>query len=145
MSDVSSAQKIKFVLLTPSKKLFEGEATELCLPAFKGALGVLPNHESYVTQLGYGVLTCAVQGKVHYFAVESGMAEINNNVVTVLADSAEEASAIDLERAQKALARAQERRKGLTEGIDMTRAEKAEYRAMARVDAATLMNLVKQK
>jgi F-type H+-transporting ATPase subunit epsilon len=145
MADTTSGSKIKLVLLTPVKKMFEVETSELCLPACGGELGVLPGHESYVAQLGYGVLTYVLDGKTFYYAVEAGMAEISNNVVTVLADSAEEAASIDLERAQKALARAQERRKGISAEVDMIRAEKAEHRAMARIDAAMLYSLLKKK
>ncbi len=145
MADMTSVHKMKLVLLTPSKKLFEVETSELCLPAQNGDMGVLPAHEPYVAQLGYGVLTYVAEGKTHHFAVEAGIAEIKENVVTVLADSAEEASTVDLDRARKALARAQDRRRGVTSGIDMTRAEKAEYRATARIDAAMRLNFMKQK
>lgn len=145
MSEVTSSRNIKLVLLTPTKKLFEVETSELSLPALNGEMGVLPNHESYMAQLGYGVLSYVQEGKTYYFAVEAGMVEVANNVVTVLADSAEEAATIDIERARKALARAQDRRKGINSGIDMTRAERAEYRAMARIDAAMRLSLMKQK
>ena len=147
MADTMSHKSLKFVLLTPSKKLVETETSEVCIPAYLGEMGILPSHEAAVLQLGYGVLSYVDGGERHYFAIEAGVAEVCDNVVTVLADCAEPASAVDAERARKSLVRAQERRRGLTaaELVDMERADKAEARANARLDALARLSISDRK
>jgi F-type H+-transporting ATPase subunit epsilon len=147
MADTTSQRSLKFVLLTPSKKLVDSEASEVCVPAYLGDMGVLPGHAPMVVQLGFGVLSYVRGGERQFFAVESGVAEIRDNVVTVLADCAEPAASVDVDRARKALTRAQERRRGGTaaEQVDMERADKAEARAQARLDAAARLSLTVRK
>jgi F-type H+-transporting ATPase subunit epsilon len=71
-------------------------------------MGVLPHHSPVLTTLKYGVIKVRRQGKEQIFAVSGGIAEIQPDIVTVLADAAEDVAEIDLARAEAAKRRAEE-------------------------------------
>jgi F-type H+-transporting ATPase subunit epsilon len=88
-----------------------------------------------VTTLKIGILTCKMGGTVHFFFVNWGYAEVGPDKALILADSAEKAEEIDVERAQEARARAEERlKKG--EAVDFARAESALERSLMRLQVA---------
>jgi F-type H+-transporting ATPase subunit epsilon len=90
---------------------------------------VLSEQVDYVGAPGY----YKAGGKTRYAFVSGGFAEVSDNKVTILAESAERAEDIDIERARKAQQRAEERLKAEREKIDATRAEAALKRALARL------------
>jgi F-type H+-transporting ATPase subunit epsilon len=98
---------------------------------------VLPGHAPLLTELVPGELTYVREGVKHYLSVNWGFAEVLPNRVIVLVQSAERAEEIDVERAQKAKQRAEERlQRFLDPEIDMERAQEALRRAIARLEAA---------
>lgn len=126
-------------ICVPTKQIAEVEAEYVQIPSAQGAMGVLPNHAPLRCVLEPGIVNCRLPGnKFAVFAVSTGLAIIEDNVVTILADSAERAEDIDLARAQAARDRAQERIRTMDSRIDHARAEAALKRSLARIHASGL-------
>jgi F-type H+-transporting ATPase subunit epsilon len=98
---------LRLVLVTPERQLLDTEIEEVYAPGVNGQFGVLPEHVNFLTALGTGELRYRTNGVDHYVAVSGGMLEVLDDVVTVLADSAERAEEIDVERARQAAERIQ--------------------------------------
>ena len=107
---------LQLVVVTPESKVVETEADEVQLPGSEGYLGILPGHTPLITLLKTGVLSYRGGGRSGALAVSAGFAEIANDRVSVLADSAEEAGQIDSARAERERAAAEEEMK--TAGVD---------------------------
>ena len=97
---------ISLKVLAPNQNVFEGEAEEVILPSTTGQLGVLPGHISLVTAIDVGVLRLRTNSKWSSIALMGGFAEIESDEVTVLVNSAEIGSQINLEDAEEALVKA---------------------------------------
>src|SRR5499427_7738913 len=128
---------IQLVIVTPARQILKETVSEVTMPGADGYLGVLPGHAPLITELGVGELTYrATGGQTVLLAVIRGFAEVLPDRVSVLAETAEFAEDIDLQRAQAALKRAQER---IAKGgdIDWDRATLALQRAMVRIQVVT--------
>ena len=88
--------KLKLRVVTPIKTVVDSEADEVELPGELGYLGILPGHTPLITVLKTGVLAYRNGGAERTLAISAGFAEIANDVVTVLADRAEEPSDVDV-------------------------------------------------
>jgi F-type H+-transporting ATPase subunit epsilon len=129
----------KLDVVTPDRPVVSDEVTELVAPGSEGYFGVLPGHTPFITTLGIGQLTYWRGKDERHLAVTWGYAEVRGDRVIILAEAAERAEEIDVERAERARRRAEERLEawfGGTEDIDFTRAEGALYRALNRMDVA---------
>ena len=93
-------------IVTQERVVYSSNVDYVSLPGTEGVMGVLPNHSAMLTALAFGEVMVRSQGKEQFFAVGGGFAEIQPDHITVLADSAEQAEEIDIERAQKARERA---------------------------------------
>ncbi len=101
---------LRLELVAPSGPVFEGDVEMVVLPAVGGEVGILPRHAPLVAQLSIGRLRALkADGDWLTFAVAEGFAKVQFNKVIVLADSAEEASQIDVERVRQSIKRATER------------------------------------
>jgi F-type H+-transporting ATPase subunit epsilon len=107
---------LRLTVVTPESKVVETEADEVQLPGSEGYLGILPGHTPLITLLKTGVLSYRGAGRSGALAVSAGFAEIANDRLSVLADSAEEAGQIDSARAERERATAEEEMK--TAGVD---------------------------
>jgi F-type H+-transporting ATPase subunit epsilon len=107
---------LQLLVVTPERKVVETEAEEIQLPGAQGYLGILPGHTPLITLLKTGVLSYRGGGRSGAFAVSSGFAEIGDDRVSVLADSAQAAGEIDAAAAEKERARAEEEMK--TAGVE---------------------------
>ena len=124
-------------IITPDRIFHKGEATMIEFNTAAGEIGVYKNHIPLTTVLAPGVVTIHKDGEDNVIAaVHSGFAEILPDKVTLLAETAEWPDEIDVERAQAAKARAEERLANKTEAIDVQRAELALRRALVRMDIA---------
>jgi F-type H+-transporting ATPase subunit epsilon len=123
-------------IVTAESEVFSEEVDSLVAPGIDGQLGILPNHAPLMTQLQPGEMTVRANNDESVLAVTGGFMEVLNNKVTILADTAEMDVAIDLERAEAALKRAQERVDRRQADIDLTRALQAFRRAQIRVGLA---------
>jgi F-type H+-transporting ATPase subunit epsilon len=129
---------IRLDIVTPAGLLMSENVAMINLPASLGSMGVLKNHAPLMTTLDIGVIKYNQDSADHYLAVHGGFAEVKDNVVIVLADSAEKAEEIDLARAEAAKNRAEERLHHRTADLDVVRAEAALRRATARIKACGL-------
>jgi len=130
-----------FRLVTPQRLLFEGPALSVQAPGSEGYLGILANHAPLITALMPGKLEVKdPKGVVTTYAVSGGFLEVSDNRASVLADSAEPATAIDRERAAAAMKRAEERLRGAAapgaDAVDRDRATRALERAKNRLAVA---------
>lgn len=106
---------IRLDIVTPTKKLVEGaKADWVKIPGHRGELEILPGHRELLTLLSTGPLTFVLDGRERKFAISYGFAEVRNNRVLVMAETAEEATAVDKLRAQAAKKRAEEK---LVQGV----------------------------
>lgn len=126
---------IELVIVTPERQLLRESVVEVVLPGADGELGILPGHAPLITELGIGELRCRSTGskdEVH-LAIIRGFAEVLQERVTVLAETAELAEEIDVERARQALERARARIAASDANIDWDRASAALERALIRI------------
>ena len=101
------AGTLKLQVVTPERKVVEAEADGVELPGSEGYLGILPGHTPLVTLLKAGVLSYKRGGSGEAWAISSGLAEIADDTVSVLADSAEAAGEIDAAAAERERAEAE--------------------------------------
>ena len=131
------AETFQLEIVTPEKKVVETTAEEVQIPGKNGYLGILPGHAPLITELSVGEIIYRENSTEQRLAVAWGFAEILPNKVTILAETAERPSEIDVERARKAKERAEQR---LTSGdisVDVKRALDALNRAQSRLDVAS--------
>lgn len=102
----------KCILATPERKLFDKEIVQATLPVADGEVTVLAEHVPYIAALKAGEMRLMDEaGKEENIAISSGFLEFGKNILTVLADTAELAHEIDIERAKKAVERAEQAKK----------------------------------
>ena len=132
------AEKIRLELVTPYKRVLSEEVDEVTAPGSVGEFGVLPDHTSLLTTLKVGDLSYKQDGETFHVAVNWGYVEVEDDVMTVLVETAEPADQIDVERAKEALKRAEEALKTLSsEDKKFKVMEAALERAMIRVQVAS--------
>ena len=93
---------IQLSIVTPEKKVFDAEVESVTVPTASGEAGLLANHAPIVSALRPGILSYTVKGSIEKMVVAGGFVEMNNNKVSVLTDSAETATEIDIEAARAA-------------------------------------------
>jgi F-type H+-transporting ATPase subunit epsilon len=103
------AGKILLEVVTPEKLLLSQEVDEVIAPGSEGEFGVLPGHTYFISTLKIGELRYRVADKTDFMSVLWGYAEVTPTRVTILAEIAEKAEDIDVERAQAAVEKAQKR------------------------------------
>jgi F-type H+-transporting ATPase subunit epsilon len=130
------ADTFKLEIVTPEKKVVETTATEAQIPGKNGYLGILPGHAPLITELAVGEVKFSSGGQEQRLAVAWGFAEVLPDKVTVLAESAERPSEIDVERARKAKERAEERLTSGDTNVDVERALNAIHKAETRLEVA---------
>lgn len=131
------ASTIRLELVTPERLLVSEEVDEIIAPGYEGEFGVLPEHTQYLAILSIGILRYRRGNDVQKVAVGGGFAEVGPDRVVVMADVAEMAEEIDVERARRAHARAEEALRDLSlDDASYAKAHAALRRAMARMTAA---------
>ncbi|NLC76002.1 MAG: F0F1 ATP synthase subunit epsilon [Clostridia bacterium] len=128
-------KKITLEVVTPERVVVREQVDSLVVPAAEGYLGVLPGHAPIVAQLSIGVLSYKQDGKETTAAVSGGFMEVAGDKAVLLADTAELANEIDVDRALRAKERAEERLANRQANLDVPRAEAALRRALARLKA----------
>ena len=129
---------LQLEVVTPDKTVVSAEVEMAVCPGVEGEFGVLPQHVSMLSALKIGDLRYRVNGKDENVFISGGFADVNNNVLSVLAESAELATDIDTARAQAAKERAEKRLSAHDDNLDQTRAEAAMQRAVTRLHVAQL-------
>jgi F-type H+-transporting ATPase subunit epsilon len=130
-------QGYRLTILTEAKAVVDESVYSIIAPGTEGYLGVLRNHAALVTQLQPGKLSVTdLARNTMQYSIAGGFLEVRNNTATILADALEAARDIDLERAERAAARARERLQQKASGLDTDRAEAALKRALNRIRVA---------
>ena len=130
------AETFQLEIVTPEKKVVQAKAEEIQIPGSNGYLGIMPGHAPLITELAVGEITFRENANQQRLAVAWGFAEVLPDKVTILAESAERPSEIDVERARKAKERAEQRLASGDTTVDVERALDALARAQARLDVA---------
>ena len=99
---------IRCEIVSQDRTVFQGDVDIVILPGVAGEMGILPHHAPVLAILKYGVIKVRHDGKEELFTVAGGLAEVQPNIVTVLADAAENIEEIDITRAQAAKKRAED-------------------------------------
>jgi F-type H+-transporting ATPase subunit epsilon len=102
------ADSLDLVVVTPERQLVHEQVGEVQLPGKDGYMGILPGHAPLLSELKTGALTYLLAGRRHTVAVHGGFLEVLEDHVRVLADAAERAEDINVERARAAQTRAQQ-------------------------------------
>ena len=125
---------IKVNVVTPDGPVYESDVEMISTKAQSGELGILPGHIAMVAPLQIGIVRLKKGGNTDLVAVTGGLLEVRPEAVTILAQAAETAEHIDVNRAVKAKERAEARIQEEKQGnIDFKRAELALQRAVNRI------------
>ncbi|MCY3736885.1 MAG: F0F1 ATP synthase subunit epsilon [Gemmatimonadaceae bacterium] len=122
-------------IVTPERLLFSGPVSSLRAPGSEGSFGVLARHAPMVASLTAGPLSFVEEAGRRSLAVSGGFVEVSGEGVTVLAETAEYDSEIDVPRAEGARDRARQRLSSQVD-IDADRARAALLRALTRLRVA---------
>ena len=128
--------KLQVSIVTAERLVYSGEADVVTVPGVGGQLGILPFHAPLLARLEPGGMAIRSDGEELDVALMGGFIEVLANRVVILADAAEQAQEIDLERAETALKRAQERLAARTPDLDLPRAQASIFRSQARLRVA---------
>ena len=99
---------IRCEIISQDRVVYQGDADMVLLPGADGEMGILPHHAPLLTTLKFGVIKVRSRGQEQFFTVAGGIAEVQPDVVTILADAAENVEEIDIARAENARKRAEE-------------------------------------
>lgn len=127
---------LKVNIVTPDGPVYEADIEMVSVRAESGDLGILPGHIPTVAPLQTGAVRLKKDAQQEEVAVTGGFLEVRPDEVNILAQAAETAEDIDVERAQAAKKRAEERLKNASEDTDLLRAELALRRAINRLNVA---------
>jgi F-type H+-transporting ATPase subunit epsilon len=127
-------------IVTPDRLVVQARVDEVQVPGSEGYFGVLPGHTPMLASLAVGELWYRQGQDKTYLAIASGFAEVLPDRVTILAKLAERAEEIDVERAEAARHRAEERLTTKTD-VDFERARASLSRALTRLQVASRLGL----
>jgi len=123
-------------VVTAEREIYNGEADMVVAKGTEGVLGILPRHAALLTTLAIGEMRIKLGDAEEPLFVSGGFLEVRDNVVTVLADTAEHAEEIDEARAEAARRRAQERLEQAISDVDRAEMLGALERAINRIKVA---------
>jgi F-type H+-transporting ATPase subunit epsilon len=124
-------------IVTPERLAYSDQVDAVVLPGSEGELGVLPHHAPLVSMLGVGELRIRKGGVEESFAIVGGFLQVRPDKVVVMAETADMASEIDLERAQEARREAERALEtGFHEGADLSAERAALQQALLRIRVA---------
>jgi len=130
------AKKFKTEIVTPEKLVFSEEIESLVIPAERGYLGVLAGHAPLLCTLQPGEIRIKGDRGEQHFSTSGGFMEVTPGKAVLLTESAEEASEIDVKRAEESKKRAQDRLAAAAKDVDKERARAALERAQNRLRLA---------
>jgi F-type H+-transporting ATPase subunit epsilon len=99
---------IRCEIVSQDRTVFEGPADIVIAPGIEGDMGILPNHSPLLSTLRFGILKLRYEGREEVFTISGGIIEVQPDIITVLADTAENVREIDIARAEAARKRAEE-------------------------------------
>lgn len=131
------AETFQLEIVTPDRAVVRDVAEEMQIPGKNGYLGILPGHAPLISELAVGEISYRKGNETHYISVAWGFAEVLPDKVTILAESAERAEDIDVQRAEEARQRAEAYLKSSKTDVDFPRALAALQRAEVRLQVAS--------
>ena len=128
---------LQLEIVTPERLAYSDQVDSVQLPGIEGELGVLPHHTPLVSILGVGELLIRKGGQEESFAIVGGFLQVRPDKVIVMAEDADMASEIDLEKAQEARREAEKAlESGYHEGADLSLARASLQQALLRIRVA---------
>lgn len=128
--------ELNLEIITPDNPIFNEVIDSVTVPGTMGGFQILKNHAPLISTFEIGIVTVKTGSGQTNFSTSGGTVEVNDNKILILADSIEPVEQIDVDRAEKAKDRAEERLKlKKDKGIDEVRAEAALKRAINRINA----------
>ena len=128
---------IQLEIVTPERLVYEDEVDSVNLPGIEGELGILPHHAPLLSMLGVGELRIRKGGAEESFAIVGGFVQVRPDKVVVMAETADLAAEIDLEKAEEARREAERALEtGYSEGADLSAARAALQTALMRIRVA---------
>ena len=128
---------IQLEIVTPERLVFEDQVDSVNVPGIEGELGILPHHAPLLSMLGFGELRIRKGGSEESFAIVGGFVQVRPDKVVVMAETADLAGEIDLEKAQEARREAERAlESGYSEGADLSAARAALQQALLRIRVA---------
>jgi F-type H+-transporting ATPase subunit epsilon len=128
---------IRCEIVSQDRQVYTGDADMVIVPGVQGEMGILPNHAPLLSTLKYGLLRVRYQGQEEIFTIAGGVVEVQPDLVSVMADAAENVLEIDITRAEAAKRRAEDiLKQGLPPDSDAyLKIESALRRSNLRLDA----------
>ena len=124
-------------IVTPERLVYSDDVDRVQVPGSDGELGILPHHAPLVATLGFGELRISKGGSEESFAIIGGFLQVRPDKVVVMAETADLASEIDLEKAQQARRDAERALEGAAAGTPDLSAARAELqRSLLRIRVA---------
>ena len=127
---------LQLEIVTAERIVYSDEVDMVVAPGIMGELGILPRHAPLLTALQPGELRIKKDNDETAMAISGGFLEVFQNKLTILADAAERADEIDMERAETAMKRAEERVKTASSDTDLARALTSLRRSRMRIKVA---------
>ena len=128
---------IQLEIVTPERLVYEDEVDSVNVPGIEGELGILPHHAPLLSILGFGELRIRKGGAEESFAIVGGFVQVRPDKVVVMAETADLAAEIDLEKAEEARREAERAlESGYSEGADLSAARAALQTALMRIRVA---------
>ena len=128
---------IRLEIVTPERLAYEDDVDSVNVPGIEGELGILPHHAPLLSMLGFGELRIRKGGAEEIFAIVGGFVQVRPDKVVVMAETADLAGEIDLEKAQEARREAERAlESGYHEGADLSAARAALQQALLRIRVA---------
>ncbi len=128
---------LQLEIVTPERLAYSDTVDSVQLPGIEGELGVLPHHAPLISFLGVGELRIHKGGNEEFFAIAGGFLQVRPDKVVVMAELADLASEIDLEKAQEARREAERAMEtAFHEGADLSAARAALQQALMRIRVA---------
>jgi F-type H+-transporting ATPase subunit epsilon len=128
---------IRCEIVSQDRQVYAGDADIVIVPGIQGEMGILPNHAPLLSTLKYGILRVRYHGQEEIFTIAGGVIEVQPDLITVMADAAENILEIDVSRAEAAKRRAEDiLQQGLPPDSDTyLKIESALRRSNLRLDA----------
>ncbi len=128
---------IQLEIVTPERLAYSDTVDSVVLPGAEGEMGVLPHHAPLLATLGVGELRIRKGGEEEFFAIAGGFVQVRPDKVVVMAETADMASEIDVQRAEEARREAERAlQEGSSEPADLVRARAALQQALLRIQVA---------
>jgi F-type H+-transporting ATPase subunit epsilon len=127
---------IKLEIITAERQVFSDDVNTVVAPGVEGELGILPHHAPLITMLKPGEVLIRKDSEETYLFVSGGFLEVRPDKIIILADASERCEEIDIERAEAAKRRAEEKLKAHIPEVDVAQTQAALLRALLRLQIA---------